>query len=194
MGSISHIIIGIFESEFDALAAVDELLSHGFARHDIHLSDRSNTNRSLLAHEDDDHEKRVVRFFKTVFSDNDEEAQKYARVALESGSVITVYAHSNGEANTVADMLDERGALDVDECAAQLNSLQPKKSGLDTFEKFDALNNADNTIPPVTGMIYEDSTEVVQTDRSGHKSRIIACEGKASQRLREDVLNETKFW
>lgn len=111
MSPASHVILRVFDSEFDALAAIDQLLSHGFERHNIHISDRDNTNRSLLAHEGDGHEGRVARFFKTLFHDNETEARKYTDIALESGAVIVAVAFSQAEANKAADILDNAGSM-----------------------------------------------------------------------------------
>jgi hypothetical protein len=195
MEAISHIVIGIFESEFDALAAVDELLSQGLTRHDIHLSDRGNTNRSLLAHKDDNHESRVARFFKTVFSENDDEARKYTRVALESGSVVTAYAHSSAGADKAATILDKNGALDADEFAAQFND-SPQTTGGNKGGKTTFPNATEfaEPLPPVRGISYDENQMDLETRSLQHRSRIIEWKGNGRERPREEQLNETKFW
>lgn len=113
MKIFSHVVIGIFEGEFDSVEAVDVLLEHGFSRDNIHLSDRGNFNRSFITHQDDGHASRVMQFFRTVFSDDKEEAERYARVALESSSLIMVYAHSMEEAEKASKLMDENGAMQV---------------------------------------------------------------------------------
>jgi len=60
-------------------------------------------------------------FFNNLFgggSDNDD-ADRYRRVAERSGAIVTVHADSREEAERVAEILDECGAVDVDEKATQ---------------------------------------------------------------------------
>lgn len=172
MDLISHTIIGVFDMEFDAIAAVDELLNHGFTRHNIHISDRSNTNRSFLSHEDDDHEIRVSRFFKMLFSENINEADKYTKVALETAAVVVVYGHSAEEANKAAEILDNNRAINVDQWAAEME---------------------EGNMPSDIDMEKKVAENRPQTS-SEYNSRIIEWSTEESKMISEERLNESKIW
>ncbi len=67
---------------------------------------------------DDSFGDKVSRFFKNLFGDNDDDADRYSTVANKTGCVVTVHAQSDEEAERAADILDEYGAVDVNERAA----------------------------------------------------------------------------
>lgn len=62
---------------------------------------------------------KVSKFFKNLFGNDDDQAGRYTHVANRTGSVVTVYADTKDEAEKAADILDEYGAVDVDERAAE---------------------------------------------------------------------------
>jgi uncharacterized protein (TIGR02271 family) len=127
---MAQTVIGIFESSSKAQEAVQELIDAGITRDRIDVSSGNNTNSSYsstdstysstsVGHEDE-HESGISRFFKNLFGDDDDDADKYTRVASRAQSIITVHAQSSDEAETIADILDDNGAVDVDEHASKL--------------------------------------------------------------------------
>jgi stress response protein YsnF len=66
-----------------------------------------------------EHENGITRFFKNLFGDNDDEADRYSRVGMSSNSIVTVHAQSADEAERAADLLDDYGAINVNERASQ---------------------------------------------------------------------------
>jgi uncharacterized protein (TIGR02271 family) len=127
---MAQTVIGIFESSSKAQEAVQELIDAGITRDRIDVSSGNNTNSSYsstdstysstsVRHEDE-HESGISRFFKNLFGDDDDDADKYTRVASRAQSIITVHAQSSDEAETIADILDDNGAVDVDEHASKL--------------------------------------------------------------------------
>jgi len=127
---MAQTVIGIFESSSKAQEAVQELIDAGITRDRIDVSSGNNTNSSYsstdstysstsVRHEDE-HESGISRFFKNLFGDEDDDADKYTRVASRAQSIITVHAQSSDEAETIADILDDNGAVDVDEHASKL--------------------------------------------------------------------------
>jgi len=127
---MAQTVIGIFESSSKAQEAVQELIDAGITRDRIDVSSGNNTNSSYsstdstysstsVGHEDE-HESGISRFFKNLFGDEDDDADKYTRVASRAQSIITVHAQSSDEAETIADILDDNGAVDVDEHASKL--------------------------------------------------------------------------
>jgi len=116
-------VIGVFDDASDAQRAVDQLISNGFSRDSIDLSAQtsSNYNDSTTSRvdrdDDDDRESSGIGgFFSSLFGSDSDDSRKYSHVASE-GSIVTVHAQSSDEAERAADLLDEYGAVDVDERA-----------------------------------------------------------------------------
>ena len=134
-------VVGIFENAGDAQRAVDTLVSNGFDRSNIDVSnvsggtdtgygsgsavpDRHANTSGTMAEEVVDDAKDVGSgigdFFRSLFGsdDNDDYARRYSTVADRS-SVLTVHSSTREEAERAADLLDECGAVNVDEKATQ---------------------------------------------------------------------------
>ncbi len=68
---------------------------------------------------DDTFGDKVSRFFKNLFGNDDDEASRYTHVANKTGSLVTVHAQSEEEAQRASDILDDNGAINVNERAAE---------------------------------------------------------------------------
>jgi len=127
-------VIGLFNKSADAQQAVQRLLSNGFTNDnvDISLSTTSgttagttssttgSTNFDLDNDDRDEHESGISRFFKNLFGDDDNDADRYSK-ASRGKSIVTVHAMSDDEASRASDILDDAGAVDVDENANDYN-------------------------------------------------------------------------
>jgi uncharacterized protein (TIGR02271 family) len=124
-------VIGLFNKSADAQEAVQRLLSNGFTNDnvDISLSTTGNTTGSTNFNLDkddrdydrnynsDEHESGISRFFKNLFGDDDDDdVNKFSR-ASRGKSIVTVHAMSDDEASRASDIMDDAGAIDVDENA-----------------------------------------------------------------------------
>ncbi len=139
---MAHTVIGVFDNATEAQQAVDQLVSAGFSRSSIDLSaqtgdytsnadstsndgsivpDRHRNTSGTYAEEAVDNTKDVGSsigdFFSSLFGGSDD-ADRYSRVGDRS-SIVTVHAQSDDEAERAADILDDNGAVDVDERDAQ---------------------------------------------------------------------------
>lgn len=141
---MQHTIVGIFRSSAEATRAVEQLRSSGFSDSDIdvresdlHYKDtpygvndenrydpgRSNAQANLdvlnedrirdRRRDDDDISDTIGRFFRNLF-DNKEDAERYSDLGRRN-HVVSVYTTSPAEAETAADVLDECGAINLDE-------------------------------------------------------------------------------
>jgi stress response protein YsnF len=63
----------------------------------------------------------IGRFFRNLF-DNKEEAERYTSIGRRS-AIVSVYAESTTQAERARDILDECGAVDVDEQSAEYSSV-----------------------------------------------------------------------
>lgn len=203
---MSHAVIGIFDSDFDAQDAVDDLIENGFERKSIRIDNKRDVNAPTEHHKI--HEGGLARFFKTIFGDKSEDADRYVRVA-SGGAVVTVNTNSEDEAARAADILDNKGAINVNERATQYG-YTPKST---TVDKDVITGSAAVSYSPSNPRTDDDGNDNTRSntrrepdERSGpgvgseptggdrSKSRIIEWQGEASARLREDRDNETKFW
>jgi len=120
---MAQTVIGMFESSSKAQDAVQELVQTGISRDRIDVSTGNSGSSYSSANVDTDdnhHESGISRFFKNLFGNDDDDADKYTKVASNAQSIVTVHAQSSDEAERVADILDDNGAVDVDEHATKL--------------------------------------------------------------------------
>jgi uncharacterized protein (TIGR02271 family) len=112
------------------------------------LSGDDDNNRTYRNDNDDDSfGDKVSRFFKNLFGGDNDDADRYTHVANKTGSIVTVYAQSNDEAERAADILDENGAVNVDERASEYGYSGRSTSSAyssDTLSEDDSVTNTSN--------------------------------------------------
>ncbi len=138
---MSHTVVGVFNNADEAKNAVDQLVNTGFDRSNIDYASGSASGYDAGDETRDDNESGISRFFKNLFNDNDE-SDRYARVA-RNGCVVTVHAQSPGEANRASELLDQYGAVDVDEKDREYRTQNYKATGNDYADNIN--RNADET-------------------------------------------------
>lgn len=121
---MAQTVVGMFDNSSEAQQAVQKLVDCGITRDRIDISGSSNTSGSTYSsgsnnRREDDHENGITRFFKNLFGDNEDDADKYVHVASRAQCIVTVHAQSNDEAEKAADVLDDNGAVNVDERASE---------------------------------------------------------------------------
>lgn len=119
---MSQTVIGIFDNENEAQQAVQNLVNQGFNREDVDIASRSSSQAASNTDEDDDSfGSSISNFFGSLFGSDDDRTNRYSEVA-KRGCTITVHARSESEAERAADILDEYGAVDIDEKASQFGN------------------------------------------------------------------------
>jgi stress response protein YsnF len=116
---MAQTVIGIFKNSTEAQNAKQHLLSKGFTDEIVDISSRSGTEmpeRNIEDRHDEDFGDKISRFFNNLFGDEDE-SSRYSKAASH-GTTVTVHAQSSEQAEMAADILDDYGAVDVDEYAA----------------------------------------------------------------------------
>jgi uncharacterized protein (TIGR02271 family) len=138
---MAQTVIGMFDDAADAQRAVEKLTDKGFSRNNIDVTNRGSSSSSdTNADTGDEHESGIGRFFRNLFSDDDD-SDKYVHVARHSKSIVTVHAQDADEAEQAADILDDAGAVDVDERAASYGYTGQSRSNF----------NADNSVNNLSG-------------------------------------------
>lgn len=162
-------VVGIFDKQNEAQNAVERLTNDGFSRGviDVHPAHKK------------DKDEHVGNFFSNLFGSNKQEARTYTDVARR-GTVVTVHATSEDEAERAAEVLDRFGAIDANERAMQYR--QEKGAGTEPAAE------AGKTIP-----VIEEEMEVgkreVETGGVKVRSRIIERPVEEHMRLREEHID-----
>ena len=118
---MSQTVVGIFDTATEAQSAVQALVNSGFNRDQIDLSARTGDSTQSYTDDTDSHDEGGIGgFFSSLFgtNDGDNRRQNYETVG-KRGSIVTVHVDESDDAEQAADILDEYGAVDVDEKAAQ---------------------------------------------------------------------------
>ncbi|MDF7815402.1 YsnF/AvaK domain-containing protein [Hymenobacter sp. YC55] len=210
---MNQTVVGIFKSAMEAQSAAQKLTAAGFSMEHIDVANHryaadSTTNQAanaLKADKDPSDYRNtsgtateaaadaagrsgdsISNFFSSLFGDDDDDqdrSNRYSHVARESGSVVTVHCHSEENAHKAAAILDEAGAVDVDEQAAETGYQQANALGATGQQA----STADGT---VSAKVIEESLQVgkrvEQTGGARLRSRIVSRPVEASVRLREE--------
>jgi stress response protein YsnF len=156
---MAQTVVGFFDDAAEAQRAVEQLVSNGFDRSRIDVSSGRNSGTSVSTSgnrdNDRDNENGITRFFKNLFGDNDDEANRYSRVGMQSNSIVTVHAQSSDEAERAADLLDDYGAINVNERASQYEGTGTTGDYDRTSADYDRTTDSDYTAR--TGA-YSDTT------------------------------------
>jgi stress response protein YsnF len=191
---MAQTVIGFFDDQSEAQRAVEKLQSAGFSRDRVDVSRGSssgvgNSYESGARNSNErEEENGVTRFFKNLFgSDDNDDADRYSTVAGSSNSIVTVHAQSREEAERAAEILDDCGAVDVDERAASVGYTRSQGTE-DVTQRANLSGERDATIERV-----EENLEVgKRTEERGGvrlRSRIVERPVEEHVRLREEHIN-----
>jgi uncharacterized protein (TIGR02271 family) len=180
---MAQTVIGIFDSSSDAQNAVQQLVSSGISRSSIDISDRS-TSGTSDSYDNDQDDDSIGGFFRSLFGNDDHDANKYSQVARR-GCTVTVHAQSAEEAARAADLLDDYGAVDVDERAQQYGTTG-SMGGLTT-----GMTGAINTGTTSTDTNY-DRTNNLTNDYTGDRTTNFTGDSDRSIPIIEENLHVGK--
>lgn len=131
----------------------------------------------------------IAKFFKSLFGNDDDEVSRYSNVAERSGSIVTVHVQSSEEAEEAADILDDAGAVDVNEKASQYGygNYGEKTGGLSSKDMYTNLDTTEGTTSiPIIEEQLEVGKRTVEKGGVRLKSRIVEREVEENLRLREE--------
>jgi hypothetical protein len=185
---MAQTVVGLFENENDAQRAAEKIEAAGISRSsvDVSRSDKYTQGVQNTSPSSDNDDNAVTRFFKNLFGDSDD-ADRYTKLSSNGNySIVTVHAQSADEAERAADLLDEYGAVNVDERSSQYNTqnLSGDRGSNDT-DNSRTSNNADNTISRVQEELQVSKREV-EAGGVRVRSRIVERPVEETLRLREE--------
>ncbi|HEY1025067.1 MAG TPA: PRC-barrel domain-containing protein [Sphingobacteriaceae bacterium] len=105
-------VVGIFDHTNQAQSAAGYLEREGFPREDIDISLRDADDYDTSRQGEDRHS-GITDFFSSLFEDNDK-AQNYTDAA-KTCSVVTLTCESSEDAERAAQILDNHGAVNIDD-------------------------------------------------------------------------------
>lgn len=109
---MTQTVIGIFNNRADADQAVERLTSSGFERNEIDISSGAGVADTRDESTDDGLGDKINRFFNNLF-DSEDESSRYTTRA-RTGTLVTVHTESPALASQASSIMDECGAVDVD--------------------------------------------------------------------------------
>lgn len=202
-------VIGVFDNASEAQQAVEKLVNAGFTRTNIDLSTHADAHNSTSTTGDlipDRHQNTsgtrteevvddtkdvgssIGNFFSSLFGDDDEDDKHKYTTAANRGSVITVHTQTDDEAERAADILDEAGAVDVNERATQYG--YGSTGTAETTAPAGYVAGSTPTESDQTLKVIEENLEVGKrtVERGGVRlrSRIVSRPVEESVRLREE--------
>ena len=200
-------VVGMFDTADQAQQAAQKLAAAGFgmdyvdvstAKYDEGSSSSNSSNyqntsgtavegaADAVGRTADQAESGISGFFSNLFGSDDADnttAQRYQHVARSAGSIVTVHCHSAEKAHQAADILDEAGAVDVEERA-----MQTGYQG--TANSMAGMAASTSTTDNLTAQVIEENLQVgKRTEQTGGvrlRSRIVEKPVEASVRLREE--------
>jgi uncharacterized protein (TIGR02271 family) len=209
-------VVGVFDSNDDARRAVGELQTAGFSREHVDVASRS-ANSSGNISSDSNHvnssgtmvegaadraaegveegTSAIGRFFRNLFTDDDDTANRYTHVAERSNSIVTVHADSDERAHEAARIMDRMGAVDVDERSAQYgygSNMNMGSTNMNSNMSTDRMDydrdRTDNTEQSMK--VMEENLEVgkreIETGGARLRSRVVSRPVEEAVRLREE--------
>lgn len=207
---MNQTVVGIFETAAQAQQAAQRLAAAGFTTENVDVASSSSYNSYSSQGSGSNYQNTsgtavegaadaagrtaekagdgISNFFSNLFgSDDSDDAQRYSHVARNSGSVVTVHAHSDENARRAAEILDEAGAVDVDERAGQTGYQYGNSYGVT------GATAASTTDTGATAQVIEENLQVgkrvEQTGGARLRSRIVERPVEANVRLREEHVN-----
>lgn len=180
---MTQTVIALFDNSGEAQQAVDTLVEQGFQRSDVDISTSTDNNYSGGNSNRDTNESGIGRFFNSLFGDNDD-ADRYTRVAERNSTVVTVHTESIENARRAADVLDASGAMNVNEKAAEYG--YGTTGGNISKTSMDSRSGNETTSVPVVEENVQVGKREVETGGVRLRSRIVEKPVEESLRLREE--------
>lgn len=187
---MAQTVIGFFDNYSEAQNAVEQLAMAGISRDRIDISSGRSGSGSNASYGDstnrsDDSESGVSRFFRNLFGDDDDDnVRRYSNVGTNSDAIVTVHAQSSDEAERAADLLDDCGAVDVDERASSYGVSADTRTTTES-DRFDSTDERSTSIPIIQEDLHVGKREV-ERGSVRVRSRIVERPVEEHVRLREE--------
>lgn len=118
---MQHTLVAVFNNNSDAQNALEALVSSGFSRADVRLSNSSSnesgaTGIGSSAASDDSVGGKIKHFFSELFGDDsDDYVNRYAGAVNRGQNILTLTADSMPELERASDIVESFSPIDIDE-------------------------------------------------------------------------------
>lgn len=188
---MSQTVIAIFNSTSEAHDAIDEILNNGIPQESIDFSSGGAQGVSTTSADSlKDDESGISKFFKNLFGSDNDDSDRYAKAA-GTRAVVTVHARTAEEAELAADILDEKGAVDVNEGSASYSNDSTtgmKAASMNASADFDDATEKETRAIPIIEETLQVGKKEVETGGVRLRSRIVEKPVEESLRLREEYI------
>lgn len=118
---MSSTLVAVFDDYSEAQDASRKLQEAGIDQQSIQLNGTESSAGQMSPRSDPDDEPGVIsRFFSSIFGmDDDRDSSKYTEAARRGSTILTVTVADESRVEEISDLLDDCGAVDVDERAQQ---------------------------------------------------------------------------
>ncbi len=194
--TINQTVVGIFDTAAHAQQAAQQLKVAGFSLDDVDTISRDSKNSSNYYNSSGTTTEAagdaagrtsdgIGSFFSHLFGGDGNDAARYSHVARNSHSMVTVHCKSADHAHKAAEIMDDAGALDVNEKAQQTGYKA------NTMAAGNTTGNTGNNA--ASAKVIEEKLQVgkrvEQTGGARLRSRIVERPVEASVRLREEHVS-----
>ncbi|SET76929.1 YsnF/AvaK domain-containing protein [Hymenobacter actinosclerus] len=198
MDQMNQTVVGIFDNADQAKMAAQQLKAAGFSLDDVDTISRDSENSSNYYNSTGTATEAVgdaagrtgdgiSNFFSNLFGDDTDDASRYSHAARNSHSMVTVHCKSADHAHKAAEILDNAGAIDVNEKAQQTGY---KANNMAAGAAANTNQTGNNE---VSAKVIEENLQVgkrvEQTGGARLRSRIVERPVEANVRLREEHVN-----
>lgn len=172
---MSHTVIGIFEYTNEAQEAKSYLLANGFSNENVDINTSGSygegtTTKTTSEGSEEGYGDRISNFFGNLF-ESDHDASVHTEAARK-GTIVTVHAKDSKSAQEALEILDNYGAVDVNEYS----------------EGSKGTTHGNNAIPVIEEELQVGKREV-ETGGVRLRSRIVERPVEESIRLREERVS-----
>jgi len=193
MSNTRETVVGVFETESQARQVLDELIGIGVPRDDIHLSSASNAagdvasgGASLHGRTPEHRSGGFTGWLESVFgADDTSERTRYSGAVTHGRTVLAVDAN-DAERERVIEIMNSRGALDVDEDSRMYGASEATTRGLSSAD-IAGRSGEERTIPVVEEELQV-GKRAVQRGAVRVYSRVIEEPVEETVELREEKV------
>jgi stress response protein YsnF len=155
------------------------------------------TDQSRTDYDDNDSfGDKVSNFFNSLFGDDSDEASRYSSIASDADAILTVQTDSEERARIAAEIMDDNGAIDVDDRATRTGFTGSRGSSTDTdvisgrtgYDR-DTQRTGENLNIPVVEENLHVGKRQVEGGGVRVRSRIVEKPVEEHVRLREEHVN-----
>lgn len=171
---MSYTIVGMFPNNEDLDTVANQLNIAGFPAEDYHVSRYSTSALENQTSRNNDYkeDEKTTGFWNWLFGDNEDDRNKYSYAGSKS-NIVTVYTDDMDRAEKARQIMDDAGAINVNEFTKERYPDTTKKSTeLSEKERARIISKAKNNLYFTDGnRFYDTASDGMESDMDSEGSR-----------------------